>query len=116
MGRVYESKKTGRDAAPITKAQIEGKEPLRTFGALKQLFTTLHEPPIVEPAAEAKPPEKTKRKPAPEVPETTVTGPTAPTGNAEMPPVQIPPVQVPPAADVPSEPDVGQGQGDLPTS
>jgi uncharacterized protein len=115
MGRVYESKKTGRDAAPITKAQIEGKEPLRTFGALKQLFTTLHDPPVVEPAAEAKPPEKAKRKP-PEAPETTVTGPTAPTGNAEMPPIQIPPVQVPPAADVPSEPDVGQGQGDLPTS
>ena len=111
MGRVYESKKTGRDAAPITKAQIEGKEPLRTFGALKQLFTTLHEPPIVEPTAEAKPPEKKKRKPAPEAPETTVTGPTAPTGIAEM-----PPVQVPPAADVPSEPNVGQGQGDLPTS
>lgn len=114
MGRVYESKKTGRDAAPITKAQIEGKEPLRTFGALKQLFTTLHEPPIVAPAAEAKPPEKAKRKPAPAAPETTVTGPTAPTGNAEMPPaqipsVQIPPVQVPPAADAPSEPDVGQG-------
>ena len=112
MGRVYESKKTGRDAAPITKAQIEGKEPLRTFGALKQLFTTLHDPPIVEPAAEAKPPEKAKRKPAPAAPETTVTGPTAPTGNAEMPPVQVPSVQIPPAADAPSEPDVGQG--DLP--
>ena len=116
MGRVYESKKTGRDAAPITKAQIEGKEPLRTFGALKQLFTTLHDPPVVEPAAEAKPPEKAKRKPSPEASETTVTGPTAPTGNAEMPPAQIPPVQAPPAADVPREPDVGQGQGDLPTS
>ena len=109
MGRVYESKKTGRDAAPITKAQIEGKEPLRTFGALKQLFTTLHEPPIVEPAAEAKPPAKGKRKPAPVAPETTVTGPTAPTGNAEMPPAQVPSVQVPSAADAPSEPDVGQG-------
>ena len=103
MGRVYESKKTGRDAAPITTAQIEGKEPLRTFGALKQLFTTLHDPPVVEPA-EAKPPEKAKRKPAPVAPETTVTGPTIPTDNAEM-----PPVQVPPAADAPSEPDVGQG-------
>ena len=104
MGRVYESKKTGRDAAPITKAQIEGKEPLRTFGALKQLFTTLHEPPIVEPVAEAKPPEKGKRKPAPVAPETAVTGPTTPTGNAEM-----PPAQVPSAAGAPSEPDVGQG-------
>jgi hypothetical protein len=52
MGRVYESKKTGRDAAPITKAQIEGKEPLRTFGDLKQFFTTREEPPTTEPEAD----------------------------------------------------------------
>jgi len=84
MGRVYESKKTGRDVAPITKAQIEGKEPLRTFGALKQLFTTLNEPPVAEPVAAAKP-EKTKRKPAPEAPETPVTVATDLTGG-EMPP------------------------------
>jgi uncharacterized protein len=102
MGRVYESKKTGRDAAPITKAQIEGKEPLRTFGALKQLFTTLHDPPVAEPVAEAKP-EKAKRKPAPAAPETPVTGALDLTGG-EMPPAQVPT----PALEVPSEPGVDQ--------
>jgi hypothetical protein len=37
---VYEAKAV-RESAPITKAQIDGKEPLRTFGALKQLFVAL---------------------------------------------------------------------------
>jgi uncharacterized protein len=48
--RVYESKAV-RETAPITKAQIEGKEPLRTFGALKQLFVALTEPAAAEPDA-----------------------------------------------------------------
>lgn len=101
MGRVYESKKTGRDAAPITKAQIEGKEPLRTFGALKQLFTTLNEPPVAELVAEAKP-EKAKRKPAPAAPETPVSGATDLTTGGEMPPAQVPtPAPAPEAASEP---------------
>ena len=107
MGRVYESKKTGRDAAPITKAQIEGKEPLRTFGALKQLFTTLNEPPVAEPVAEAKP-EKAKRKPAPAAPETPVSGATDLTGG-EMPPAQVPTPTPAPAPEAPSEPAADQG-------
>lgn len=107
MGRVYESKKTGRDAAPITKAQIEGKEPLRTFGALKQLFTTLHEPPVAEPAAEAKPAEKAKRKPAPAATETPVAGALDLTGG-EMPPAQV----SSPAPETPREP--GADQSDSP--
>ena len=106
MGRVYESKKTGRDAAPITKAQIEGKEPLRTFGALKQLFTTLNEPAVAEPVAEAKP-EKAKRKSAPAAPETAVTGGTDLTGG-EMPPAQVPT----PAPAAQTEP--GSDQSDPP--
>ena len=102
MGRVYESKKTGRDAAPITKAQIEGKEPLRTFGALKQLFTTLNDPPVAEPVPSAKP-EKAKRKPAPEAPETPVSGATDLSGG------EVPPAQVPtPAPEAPSEPAADQ--------
>lgn len=100
MGRVYESKKTGRDSAPITKAQIEGKEPLRTFGALKQLFTTLHEPPVAEP----KPPEKTKRKPAPAATETSVTG-ASDLNAGEMPPAQVPT----PAPEAPTEAAADQG-------
>ncbi len=104
MGRVYESKKTGRDAAPITKAQIEGKEPLRTFGALKQLFTTLHEPPVAEPVAEAKP-EKPKRKPAlaPEAPLTDVTASMSGTDAA----AQVPDPESPsPSAEQSDPPDV----------
>jgi hypothetical protein len=104
MGRVYESKKTGRDSTPITKAQIEGKEPLRTFGALKQLFTTLHDPPVAEPAAEAKPPEKTKRKPAPAAAETTVTG-ASDLNAGEMPPAQVPT----PTPEAPTEAAADQG-------
>ena len=102
MGRVYESKKTGRDAAPITKAQIEGKEPLRTFGALKQLFTTLNDPPVAEPVPSAKP-EKAKRKPAPEAPEMPGTRATDLTGG------EVPPAQVPtPAPEAASEPAADQ--------
>jgi hypothetical protein len=107
MGRVYESKKTGRDAAPITKAQIEGKEPLRTFGALKQLFTTLHEPPVVEPA-EAKPPAKAKRKPAATAPATPGAEETSLTGIAEMPSAEVPT----PVPEAPTEP--GADQSDPP--
>ena len=91
MGRVYESKKTGRDAAP-----------LRTFGALKQLFTTLNDPPVAEPVPAAKP-EKAKRKPAPEAPETPVSGATDLSGG------EVPPAQVPtPAPEAPSEPAADQ--------
>ena len=111
MGRVYESKKTGRDAAPITKAQIEGKEPLRTFGALKQLFTTLHEPPVAEPVAGAKP-EKAKRKPAPEALESPLTDVTASTGGTDA-PAQVPtPTQVP--APTPEAPSPSADQSDPP--
>ena len=110
MGRVYESKKTGRESAPITKAQIEGKEPLRTFGALKQLFTTLHEPAGAEPATEAKPTEKAKRKPAPVAPEAPVADVAVPTGGLETPPdagsTPAPEVVMDPGVG-PSDPPVG---------
>ena len=36
-------------AKPLTKAMKEGKEPLRTFGDLKQFFTSREEPPANEP-------------------------------------------------------------------
>jgi len=36
--RVYESRGPNKPAAPISKAMREGKEPLRTFGDLKQFF------------------------------------------------------------------------------
>lgn len=36
---------------PLTKKMKEGKEPLRTFGDLKQFFTTREEPPAAEPEA-----------------------------------------------------------------
>ena len=103
MGRVYESKKTGRDVAPITKAQIEGKEPLRTFGALKQLFTSLHEPAAAEQPAEGKPAEKVKRKPAPAAPESPVSDAAVPSAGHETPPVQAPNQ----APETPVEPGVG---------
>lgn len=48
---------------PITKAQIEGKEPLRTFGALKQLFASLNDPAAGEGPMEATPEVKPKRPP-----------------------------------------------------
>jgi uncharacterized protein len=39
-------------AKPLTKKMKEGKEPLRTFGDLKQFFTTREEPPTTEPEAD----------------------------------------------------------------
>ena len=39
-------------AKPLTKKMKEGKEPLRTFGDLKQFFTTREEPPTTEPKAD----------------------------------------------------------------
>ena len=36
--RTYTAKRVSKPAAPITKAMREGKEPLRTFGDLKQFF------------------------------------------------------------------------------
>lgn len=36
--RVYEARGPGKPAAPISKAMRDGKEPLRTFGDLKQYF------------------------------------------------------------------------------
>lgn len=63
VGRVYESK-ARREVTPITKAQIEGKEPLRTFGALKQLFASLKDPAAGEAPVEVTPEEKSKRRPA----------------------------------------------------
>jgi uncharacterized protein len=38
-------------AKPLTKKMKEGKEPLRTFGDLKQFFTSREEPPTTEPEA-----------------------------------------------------------------
>ncbi|MFM9197063.1 MAG: helix-hairpin-helix domain-containing protein [Planctomycetia bacterium] len=37
-----------KEAKPLTKAMTEGKEPLRTFGDLKQFFSTREEPPAAE--------------------------------------------------------------------
>jgi len=48
--RVYVAK-AEKVAKPLTKAMKEGKEPLRTFGDLKQFFTTREEPPVSEPEA-----------------------------------------------------------------
>ena len=61
VARVYESKRV-RESAPITKAQIEGKEPLRTFGALKQLFVTLTDPAAAEAQAQPAGVKEKKRK------------------------------------------------------
>jgi uncharacterized protein len=48
--RVYVAK-AEKVAKPLTKAMKEGKEPLRTFGDLKQFFTNREEPPAAEPEA-----------------------------------------------------------------
>ncbi|MFM7290325.1 MAG: helix-hairpin-helix domain-containing protein [Planctomycetia bacterium] len=37
-----------KEAKPLTEAMKEGKEPLRTFGDLKQFFSTREEPPAAE--------------------------------------------------------------------
>jgi uncharacterized protein len=54
--RVYESRGSGKPAAPISKAMREGKEPLRTFGDLKQFLQSRpengDEPAPDQPAAE----------------------------------------------------------------
>jgi uncharacterized protein len=46
--RVYVAK-AEKVAKPLTKKMKEGKEPLRTFGDLKQFFTSREEPPTTEP-------------------------------------------------------------------
>ncbi len=43
--------KAEKVAKPLTKAMKEGKEPLRTFGDLKQFLTSREEPPAAEPEA-----------------------------------------------------------------
>jgi len=43
-------------AKPLTKKMKEGKEPLRTFGDLKQFFTSRDEPPATEPQSGGEPP------------------------------------------------------------
>jgi uncharacterized protein len=48
--RVYVAK-AEKVAKPLTKAMKEGKEPLRTFGDLKQFFSNREEPPAAEPEA-----------------------------------------------------------------
>jgi len=48
--RVYVAK-AEKVAKPLTKGMKEGKEPLRTFGDLKQFFTSRDEPPTTEPEA-----------------------------------------------------------------
>jgi uncharacterized protein len=48
--RVYVAK-AEKVAKPLTKAMKEGKEPLRTFGDLKQFLTSREEPPAAEPEA-----------------------------------------------------------------
>jgi uncharacterized protein len=48
--RVYVAK-AEKVAKPLTKAMKEGKEPLRTFGDLKQFFTNREEPPAADPEA-----------------------------------------------------------------
>jgi uncharacterized protein len=92
VGRVYESK-SRREVTPITKAQIEGKEPLRTFGALKQLFASLNDPAAGESPVEATPEAKPKRRPA---------------GGTETPAVDVA-QSVDPAASLPPLPPAESG-------
>jgi uncharacterized protein len=92
VGRVYESK-SRREVTPITKAQIEGKEPLRTFGALKQLFASLNDPAAGESPVEATPEAKPKRRPA---------------GGTETPAVDVA-QSVDPAASLPPSPPTESG-------
>jgi uncharacterized protein len=92
VGRVYESK-SRREVTPITKAQIEGKEPLRTFGALKQLFASLNDPAAGESPVEATPEAKPKRRPA---------------GGTETPAVDVA-QSVDPAASLPPSPPAESG-------
>jgi protein Tex len=52
--RVYVAK-AEKVAKPLTKKMKEGKEPLRTFGDLKQFFTNRDEPPAAEPESNGEP-------------------------------------------------------------
>ena len=53
--RVYETKRK-KDAKPLSDAMRQGREPLRTFGDLKQFLTRSEEPPAEQPPVEAAPP------------------------------------------------------------
>ncbi len=59
--RVYESKKV-KDAKPLSKEMLEGREPLRTFGDLKRFFQPEPEQPV-------EPPVKKKHRQEPMLPE-----------------------------------------------
>ena len=50
--RVYEAKQK-KEQKPLTDAMRQGKEPLRTFGDLKQFLSRSEEPPAAEPPAES---------------------------------------------------------------
>jgi uncharacterized protein len=66
--RVYEAKQK-KEQKPLTDAMRQGKEPLRTFGDLRQFLSRSEEPPVAEPPAEpASPPAE---PPASEEPGTT---------------------------------------------
>jgi len=95
VARVYEAK-AARESAPITKAQIDGKEPLRTFGALKQLFVALSggaDEADTAPAAGSK--KKRREKTAPAV---------------DVPAVETPPAVAEQASPPPSPPNTEPGE------
>jgi uncharacterized protein len=54
--RVYEAKQK-KEQKPLTDAMRQGREPLRTFGDLKQFLTRAEEPPAEEPPVEGAPAE-----------------------------------------------------------
>jgi protein Tex len=67
--RVYEAKQK-REQKPLTDAMRKGREPLRTFGDLKQFLTRSEEPPTEEPPVEAAPPpSEPPAEPGPPAPE-----------------------------------------------
>ena len=49
---MYEAKQK-KEQKPLTDAMRQGKEPLRTFGDLKQFLSRSEEPPAAEPPAES---------------------------------------------------------------
>jgi len=53
--RVYETKRK-KEAKPLSDAMRQGREPLRTFGDLKQFLTRSGEPPAEQPPVETAPP------------------------------------------------------------
>ncbi len=53
--RVYEAKQK-KEQTPLTDAMRQGREPLRTFGDLKQFLSRAEEPPAEQPPVEAAPP------------------------------------------------------------